>query len=200
MPPAVATDQKVPLQGIWNDGWLYRGYSTAIRLLKKNGHPRAAEFERDAAEYKQAFQKALREKTADHAHLERPDRASASPGAVRHARGDGLAAQARLSTSTPGPLFLVFAGLMERDRRPDGIDSCLVPGRASGTNVPARIRLLAGPHACTTRCQAASLATAGTSSTPGSWVTGPDTWKGCTRCLPARTPGRPIRSVRHAEE
>lgn len=112
MPPAVATDQKVALQGIWNDGWLYRGYSTAIRLLKKSGHPRAAEFERDAAEYKQAFQKALREKT------------DAMPtwkdklGQVHHQVPSGMQGEKdwqlrhgfHLDT---GPLFLVFAGLMD---------------------------------------------------------------------------------------
>ncbi len=112
MPPAVATDQKVPLQGIWNDGWLYRGYSTAIRLLKKNRHPRAAEFERDAAEYKQAFQKALRQKTATmptwkdqsgQVHRQVPSGMQGEKDwQLRHAF--------HLDT---GPLFLVFAGLME---------------------------------------------------------------------------------------
>ncbi|MFB3902444.1 MAG: hypothetical protein ACE15E_03260 [Acidobacteriota bacterium] len=110
MPPAVATDQKVALQGIWNDGWVYRGYAAAIRLLKMTGHPRAAEFERDAAEYKVVFQKALREKTLTmpmwkdsrgQAHYQVP---SGMQGMTDWQLRHGF----HLDT---GPMFLVFAGL-----------------------------------------------------------------------------------------
>ncbi len=55
LPPAVATDEELPLQAIWNLAWNYKGLSTAVRLLKKINHPRAAEFELFASNFKNIF-------------------------------------------------------------------------------------------------------------------------------------------------
>jgi hypothetical protein len=57
MPPAVATDTGVPSQAVWNQAWNYKGLATSVRLLKRLNHPRAAEFEALANEFRDTFRK-----------------------------------------------------------------------------------------------------------------------------------------------
>jgi len=112
LPPAVATDTQTKIQAIWNDGWNYKGLTTAVRLLLRNGHPRAEEFQKEAEEYHRAFQSAFRKRAAqmpkwkDQQGRRRPFVPAAlsgtQPWEYRHAF--------YLDT---GPLFLVFAGLMD---------------------------------------------------------------------------------------
>lgn len=64
LPPAIATDRRVPSQSIWSIGWNYKGLITAVRLLKRISHPRAAEFEREAEDYKNTYLKTLKESIA----------------------------------------------------------------------------------------------------------------------------------------
>jgi len=65
MPSAIFTDTPTKPQAGWNDGYTYKGLTTAVRLLKKIGHPRAAEFMKEAEDYKAAFQKAFRARAAE---------------------------------------------------------------------------------------------------------------------------------------
>jgi hypothetical protein len=112
LPPASSTDRNVPEQSVWTDGWNYRGLTSAVRLLKRIGHPRAEEFEREAVDYKATFLNAFRQK------------AGAQPR-WRDARGRPhpivpTALAGRGDETHPfyldaGPLFLVFAGLMDAD-------------------------------------------------------------------------------------
>ncbi|HIJ72746.1 MAG TPA: hypothetical protein HPP83_01475 [Candidatus Hydrogenedentes bacterium] len=110
--PGVATDTRAVSQATWNDGWNYKGLTTAVRLLKRIGHPCAAEFADEAEDYKKTFQAALR--TA----AERAPTWTDAHGAVHHMVPHALSgAQPHefrhafyLDT---GPLFLVFAGLMD---------------------------------------------------------------------------------------
>lgn len=55
MPPAVATDEGLETQGVWSQGWNYKGLAMAVRLLKQIEHPRVAEFE----EVRDTFRTAL---------------------------------------------------------------------------------------------------------------------------------------------
>jgi hypothetical protein len=113
MPPAVATDSGVPSQAVWNEAWNYKGLTTAIELLARLHHPRAAEFQSVAADFKSKFQAAFREETTHQprwtasngqsypilpANLIRPP--------TRHVYDDAFL----LDT---GPLCLPWAGLLE---------------------------------------------------------------------------------------
>jgi len=112
MPPAVATDEDTQLQSCWTDGWVYKGLTTAVQFLKKIQHPRAAEFEAEAKDYKQAFQTAFRTKMAgmptwtDSSGKEH----RLAPYALSNQQDWHLRFVFHLDA---GPMQLVFAGLMD---------------------------------------------------------------------------------------
>ncbi len=112
LPPAVATDRSVPNQAIWNIGWHYRGLATALRLLERIDHPRAAEFGQEAEEYRTVFIEALREET------KRMPTWTDRTGKTHHmiptslSEGGDIFHAFYLDT---GPLFLVYAGLLDAD-------------------------------------------------------------------------------------
>jgi hypothetical protein len=62
LPPAVNNDFFGPEQAVWSDGWTYKGLTSAVKLMKQIDHPRAAEFEAEAEDYRTAFRKLLFEK------------------------------------------------------------------------------------------------------------------------------------------
>jgi hypothetical protein len=112
LPPAIASDQGVEMQAIWSDGWNYKGLVTTVRLLTQLDHPRAAEFEAEAAAYRTEFMKAFSEQTALMPTW-RDDK-----GEVHHQLPTALTGQRPWQLTHPfhldtGPLFLVFAGLMD---------------------------------------------------------------------------------------
>jgi hypothetical protein len=113
MPPAVQNDYETEVQGVWSDGWIYKGLITAVKCLRRVGHPRAPEFAKEADAYRFAHTTALRAKT-----LEMPIWTDAD-GRVRHLvppclSGDTAAEMRRSETYLDtGPLFLVFAGLLD---------------------------------------------------------------------------------------
>ncbi len=111
LPPAVPTDEKGWLQAVWSDGWNYKGLATAVRLLERLGHPRAAEFAQVAAGYRKVFLETLRAKTQEmptwtdregKEHHLVPTSLMGNGGDLRH--------QFYLDT---GPLFLAYAGLLD---------------------------------------------------------------------------------------
>lgn len=110
LPSAVPTDERIPLQAVWNDGWNYKGLVSAVRLLERRGHPRAGEFASVARDYKASFVRALRE-AARHT-----PKWTAANGREHHfvptalPGGGDLAHPFYLDT---GPLFLVYAGLVD---------------------------------------------------------------------------------------
>ncbi len=112
MPPAVANDRGTQLQAVWNDGWSFKGLTTAVRLLGRIGHSRAEEFAGEAADYKRRFVDAFRAKSAgmprwtDAEGIEHP----LVPTALTGDTGEEYRHPFYLDT---GPLFLVFAGLMD---------------------------------------------------------------------------------------
>lgn len=112
MPPAVATDDNKKIQGVWSDGWAYKGLTAAIRLLQRLGHPRAAEFAAEAADYKRAFAAALRKTSGGMPKWKdsRGRRHPLVPPTVGRVDPDMIRHGFFLDT---GPMFLVFSGLMD---------------------------------------------------------------------------------------
>lgn len=123
LPPAVATDAKTKIQAVWSIGWNYLGLTKAVKVLKQIGHPRAAEFEREAVDYKQAFLKGFRDKCRRMPTWKdaRGRRHRFVPTALV---GDNKAENRHGFYLDTGALFLVFAGLMDA-REPLMKDTCL---------------------------------------------------------------------------
>jgi hypothetical protein len=114
LPPAVATDRGTRIQGVWNDGWNYKGLTAAVKLLRQVGHPRAAEFAAEAADYRRAFGRALRARAA--ARPKWTDaRGRRHPFVPAALSGDEPAETRHAFYLDAGPLFLVYAGLMDAD-------------------------------------------------------------------------------------
>jgi hypothetical protein len=110
LPPAVATDRGVPTQAVWNVGWNYRGLTSAVELLERVGDPRAAEFVREADDFKRVFVRALREETR------RMPTWVDSDGEVHHVVPTSLSEGGDFTHAfylDTGPLFLVYAGLLD---------------------------------------------------------------------------------------
>ena len=114
LPGAVATDEGKQVQSIWNDGWNYKGLITAVRLLKRIKHPRAGEFEAEARDYRQRFRAAYAE-----AARQTPTWTDAAgkvhPRPPRNLSGDKTWGLDHAFYLDCGPLFLVFAGLMDAE-------------------------------------------------------------------------------------
>ena len=114
LPGAVATDECQQVQSIWNDGWNYKGLTTAVRLLKRINHPRAGEFQAEADDYRERFRRAYLD--AAHKTPIWTDAAGKShPMAPRNLSGDKSWGLGHAFYLDVGPLFLVFAGLMDAE-------------------------------------------------------------------------------------
>lgn len=112
LPPAVATDARTKIQAVWTIGWNYKGLITAIRLLKKIGHPRTAEFEEEARQYKTAFLKAFRDK-CQQMPTWRDDKGKERRFVPTALAGDEKAESRHAFFLDTGALFLVLSGLMD---------------------------------------------------------------------------------------
>jgi len=111
MPPAVATDMQTQIQGLWNDGWMYKGLTSAVRVMRLAGHPRAEEFAAEARDYQQAFVAALRKATAQARTW------TDGKGKVHRMVPAALSGATDVDPRHPfyldtGPLFLVFSGFV----------------------------------------------------------------------------------------
>lgn len=112
LPAAVPTDTGVAEQGVWNDGWNYKGLAAAVRLLHRIHHPRAEEFAREAAEYRETFRRAIRAAAAR--MPEWVDATGRRERFVPTALPGGGDIQFPFYLDT-GPLFLVYSGLLDAD-------------------------------------------------------------------------------------
>ena len=116
MPPAVATDGEPghvnpsTNQLVWNDGWMYKGLATAVRLFRRIGHPRADEFEGELRAYKEAFVKVIRAKGAGMPRW--TDRRGKTHALVPPSQSCDTIDEF-YSYVDYGPLFLVFSGLLD---------------------------------------------------------------------------------------
>jgi hypothetical protein len=136
VPPGSASDQDAPIQAVWTDGWYYRGYLSAIHVLRKLNHLRAEEFAADARNYKRVFVAAFRQAARrmpvwtdarGRRHRLAPmslfEQTVAAPAPSEFNCADESGQFGTRMTEEPrhpfyldtGPLFLVFAGLLEAD-------------------------------------------------------------------------------------
>jgi hypothetical protein len=114
MPPGVATDMPTRIQSVWADAWTYKGIATAVRWLKRIAHPRADEFAAEAADYRETFVNALREKTRTMPVWEDGE------GRAHHLVPLALSGEQAFEYRNAfyldtGPLVLVFSGLLDAD-------------------------------------------------------------------------------------
>ncbi|MBA3480904.1 MAG: hypothetical protein H0T51_03720, partial [Pirellulales bacterium] len=112
LPPAVATDTGVATQAVWNIAWNYKGLDSAVRLLRRIGHPMADEYAAEAREYKEAFVKAYRERAATMPTWTGDD------GVEHRVAPTGLFGpemQSHPFFLDTGPMILVYAGLLDAD-------------------------------------------------------------------------------------
>jgi hypothetical protein len=112
LPPAVSTDLGNAMQAVWNDGWCHKGLITVVRLLERTGHPQAAEWAAEARDYRTTFAAAFRKQMAA-----LPTWTDAQ-GKVHHQLPTALLGEQGWQLKHPfyldtGPLFLVFAGLLD---------------------------------------------------------------------------------------
>ena len=116
LPPAVATDDMIPLQAIWNIAWNYKGMATTVRLFEKTGHPKAAVYATFLKKFKETFVREYRKiaeegpRWVDSQGRERykPSTVMSNAPMKYHIFNDAF----YLDT---GPMVLVWAGLMEAD-------------------------------------------------------------------------------------
>lgn len=112
MPKAVATDELIETQGTWSEAWCYKGLATAVRLLKRVGHPRAAEFDAARAAFKKALVDAYRELMTKQPTWTHPDGSKHPvPSADYTERPAHIFQDAFLLDG--GPLFFVWAGVFD---------------------------------------------------------------------------------------
>ncbi|MCX7427682.1 MAG: hypothetical protein NTW96_18895 [Planctomycetia bacterium] len=113
LPPGWATDERQSVQSSWNDGWNYLGLTTAVLLLERIKHPRAAEFEAEARDYRERFRAVFAE-VAQKTPTWTDAAGKTHAIAPRSLSGDeGFGAGKDAFYLDCGPLFLVFAGLMD---------------------------------------------------------------------------------------
>lgn len=114
LPPAVNTDAGEVVQGVWAAAWNYLGLRKAVTLLRRIGHPRAEEFERERRAYRAAFAQAYRNR------LRTAPRWRDARGRVRLVPPAALTGETGADWTIPllldaGPLVLAFAGLLAPD-------------------------------------------------------------------------------------
>jgi hypothetical protein len=112
LPPAVASDTGVPFQAAWNIAWNYKALDSAVRLLRRVGHPDADKYEKERAEYKRAFIAAYRK------HAETTPTWTDDAGVVRHLSPSTLSGADDVSHIfflDTGPMICTYAGLLPGD-------------------------------------------------------------------------------------
>ncbi len=114
LPAAVATDKGTTFQSIWNIGWNYKGLTTAVKLLRQIGHPRAEEFAREAEDYRKVFLKAYHAKCKT-TPTWRDARGRRHPILPIALAGDDKSETRHAFYLDTGPMFLVWAGLFDAD-------------------------------------------------------------------------------------
>ena len=65
MPAGWASDEAQPQQAVWILAWTYKGMSTAVRLIRTLGHPKAPEYEAFLREYRETFRREYRKVVAE---------------------------------------------------------------------------------------------------------------------------------------
>jgi hypothetical protein len=113
MPPGKSNDSAVEQQTVWIQAWTYKGLSSAVRLLQRINHPRAAEFASLADNFRNTYVTALRSAAATAPKW-------TDPSGVRHpvlpTKFYGPEGPwADIESFDTGALVSVWAGLMPAD-------------------------------------------------------------------------------------
>ena len=117
LPPAVATDEKIQTQAVWNVAWTYKGMVTTVRMFEKNGHPKTAEYKAFLKQYKETFLREYRKV------VEEGPRWTDTQGRKRYlpstlmsnTPASDMAGETGPLYLDTGPMVLVWAELMEAD-------------------------------------------------------------------------------------
>jgi len=114
LPPAIATDESIQVQAVWNLAWNYKGMLTTVRLFEKIGHPKAAEYRAFLNRFKETFVREYRKLAEVGA------RWTDSQGRERYMPPMNMPPQSmkygtHVFYQDCGPLVLVWAELMEPD-------------------------------------------------------------------------------------
>ncbi|HVX45098.1 MAG TPA: hypothetical protein VHC49_14510 [Mycobacteriales bacterium] len=115
LPPAVATDELLEVSSVWNMGWSYLGLTSAVRLLQRLEHPRAAEFAAFASDFRSNIEAAYRRRVTEVPTWTHPDgtkypvpQANLVEPTKTHPFGD-------LTLLDTGAMFLVYTGIMDAE-------------------------------------------------------------------------------------
>ena len=114
LPPAVATDEGIQVQAVWNFAWNYKGMLTTVRLFEKIGHPKAAGYRAFLERFKETFVREYRKV------VEESPRWTDSQGRERYMPPMNMSYTTKgygthVFYLDGGPLVLVWAELMEPD-------------------------------------------------------------------------------------
>ncbi len=114
LPAGVANDAMTEEQQTWNDAWAYKGLSTTVLLLKRLSDPRWETLDAWAREYRETFQRILRQAVASAPTWTAPN--GEKVPLIPTSPGEALPASLKhafyLDT---GPMVLAWAGLMAAD-------------------------------------------------------------------------------------
>ena len=112
LPPGTATDDIIHGQFIWSDGWMYKGLASVVKVLAAVNHPETQKWEREAQEYKKAFNAAYSE-TCKHSPVWTDDNGCAYPFIPTEISGKLWDRNRHAFYLDTGPLFLAFSGLVD---------------------------------------------------------------------------------------
>jgi hypothetical protein len=110
LPPGFATDEEIETQGIVSQAWTHRGLRSAVALLTRLGHPRAAEFSSLADNFRNTYVTALRDLAAKSPTWTSAD-GRRHPIIPANFTGE-VGSFADLTMLDTGALMSVFAGLL----------------------------------------------------------------------------------------
>ena len=112
IPPGHSTDEGVETQGMIAQCFTYKGLTSAVELLTREGHPRAAEFAEFADTFRQTFVSAIRDLAERSDTWTDPD---GNEWPVLLPQFDGAGAWHDFTMLDTGALMSVWAGLLPAD-------------------------------------------------------------------------------------
>jgi len=116
LPAAVATDESVPLQAIFNLAWHYKGMHTTVRLFEKIGHPKAAEYRAFLKKFKDTFVREYRKIVEEGPRwTDAQGHERYKPPTVMSSKPQTINFDTESFYLDCGPMVLVWAELMEPD-------------------------------------------------------------------------------------
>ena len=114
MPAGVASDNKTLTQPLWNDGWIYKGLDTVVKVLEEINHLEANKWKEEAEEYKERFNEVFMD-----TYSKMPSWRACDGTEYKfiplEVTGKEWEENIHAFYLDAGPLFLAFSGLLEHD-------------------------------------------------------------------------------------